>query len=330
MPVIEGSGVAPKPSSTVVDHTPGTDIWDSPRSTSSDSGGSGSSGSSSGSSGGSTSTSTGGGGTTKNYDGPGKDYNDEDKNARFLGVGGHPEVWKDSTTGQVYLVYFASGTEPPVPLLYETTVDALEGFFGEGNKVIYDKTLSTAEVKSVGAVKFGSTDNLTASEGDPWLGFLDRVERLKEVSPWANDDEMLAIIGGAYLESREVYEWEWEGTTWWKEHNEEERAWLEMQMGDPSSASKKLGNDQAYVRRAFEAIGAAGNDPTLINWMALQYSTGNWSESELNAQVEAVTSGWGEMNDEMANWMETKGDELDIASSEVNHNRVKELFSRWL
>lgn len=71
------------------------------------------SGTSSSSSSGNTSSTTSSAATSTvnvDYDGPGKDYNDTDPNARFLGIGGHPEIWKDSATGQMFIVHFAEGT----------------------------------------------------------------------------------------------------------------------------------------------------------------------------------------------------------------------------
>jgi hypothetical protein len=258
-----------------------------------------------------------------------QDYNDTDKNARFLGVGGHPEVWKDSTTGQIFLVYFAAGTEPPVPLLYEVPdTEALQAFFGAGNKIIYDRTMSNTEMTSTGSVRFGSSNNIVASEGDPWLGFLDRVERLKEISAWVNDDEILALMGAAYLENRELKDWEIKTTDWWRNHTPEERSWMEMQLSDPAQAERKLSDDRLYVRGLFEAIGAEGNDPALLEWMSNQYSTGKWSSTYLVSQVEAVTSGYGDVDQGLSTWMSDKG--LKAESSEQHYGRVQELWNKWL
>jgi len=267
------------------------------------------------------------GGTTENYTGPGKDFNDADSSARFKGVGGHPEVWKNSSTGQMYLVYFAPGTEPPIPILYEASQDDLQAFFGEGEKIVYDKTMSAEEFKSIGAVKQGAVNALADSEGDPWLGFLDRMERLSEVSPWANDDQMIAVVAAAYLEDREVYEWEWETTDWWKEHTPEERDWLKLTMGDPAQAEQKIQTDQMMVRQLFDAIGGEA-DPALIEWMARQYTEGHWLDVELNAQIEAVTSGWGEVNEETQKFITEGG--ISVAPSRSSHETVRSLWAKWL
>ena len=279
--------------------------------------------------GGSSTGSGSSGSSSEPYEGPGKDYNDTDPNARFLGVGGHPEVWKDSTTGQMYLMYPATGTEPPVPLLYEVPdMETLEGFFGKGNKVVFDKTFSAEDLNATGAVRFGTTNNLIASEGDPWLGFLDRIERLKEVSPWANDDEILALIGGAYLENRDVKDWEIQTTDWWQSHNEAERQWLTISMSDPAQAEQIFEDNKLYVTSLFQNIGAEGNDPAMIDWMANQYTTGTWSKVKLASQVEAITSGWGEVAEEFQSWMADQG--YEAVSTQQYFDEVRSIWDEWL
>ena len=293
-----------------------------------DDGGGGGGGGGSGGSGGSGGDSSGAEGTGTTSAGH-KDYNDADKESRFLGIAGDPEIWKDSTTGQMFIVHFAAGVEPPVPLLYEIPdMDTAEAFFGEGVKVVFDKTISTADMNSTGAVRFGTTNNLSDTEGDPWVGFLDRIERLKEVSPWVEDDEILALIGGAYLEDRDIEDWELKTTDWWQEHTEEEREWLSMSMGDPASAQRKLDDDRLYVSSLFEKIGAEGNDPEMINWMASQYTTGAWSQTELASQVEAITSGWGTVNEDLDTWMTDQG--MESTKSEQHFDKVREIFNTWL
>ena len=269
------------------------------------------------------------------YTGPGKDYNDGDDAARFLGLGGHPEVWKDSTTGKDYIVYFASNTEPPIPLMFEVggitaegATHTLEAFFGEGNDIVYDRTLDTAGILSTGAIRWGTTNNLQASEGDPWLGFKDRMERYAEVSPYVNDQEILGLIGAAYLEGRTLEEWELQTTDWWQEHNETERAWMRKSMNDPAGAAQDIANNRLMVTNLFESIGAEGNDPALIEWMSNRFTSGQWTETMLADQVEAVTSGWGEIDPAMQDWLDSS--DVAIASTMTAHEEVRELFNTWL
>jgi len=245
-------------------------------------------------------------------------------------------VWKDKDTGQVFLVYMAEGTEPPIPLLYEVggtddetkITDTLQAFFGEGNDIVYDKEFSSDEMDSTGAIRFGTTNNLDEEGGDPWLGFLDRVDRAAETQPWLNDDEVLALFGGAYLEGRELQAWELESTDWWQDHTERERDWLKMVVSDPETAEQRLADDQGFVRDLFAQIGADGNDAALLNWMANKYTTGAWTESYLKDQVEAVTTGYYDMDEELDSYMQA-GD-FAGATSQAEHETVRSLWNEWL
>lgn len=284
-----------------------------------------------GGSGGSGSGGGGSGGTSGgSYDGPGKDYNDADDAARFLGVGGHPEVWKDSETGQTFLVYFVDTVEPPIPLMFEVPEDGktLQSFFGEGNKIVIDNNVNTAEITSTGAVKFGTTNNLHASEGDPWLGFKDRMDRVTKIQPWLLEPDVLAIVAGAFLENRDVREWELQTTDWYREHNAEERGWMELSFGDPAAAQKKIADDQLYVSALFDGIGADGTDAALIDWMGSKFTTGAWSEVYVTQQVEAVTSGWYDLDSELDTFV--KEGDIELATTKSQHEKVRGLWNTWL
>lgn len=295
--------------------------------------------------GGGTSNDTGGGGSDAGGGGgsgggggeSSADYNDGDEDARFFGIGGRPEIWKDNDTGQVWIVYFAQGMEPPVPLLYEfkasTDVNSplyqktLKSLFGDA-EVSYDRTMSSDEIDSSGAVRFGTTDNLADAEGDPWVGFKDRMERAKEVTPWLHDDEVLALVGGAYLEGRELQDWELESTDWYQEHNDRERKWMKTAMSNPDQAAQELQDGLLLATNMFESIGAEGNDPAMLTWMANQYVMGHWTQAYLAEQAEAVTSGWGEVDTELTGFLTSGG--IDVSTTEQNYDKVRNLFSKWL
>lgn len=259
-----------------------------------------------------------------------KDYNDGDEASRFLALGGKPQIWKDSDTGTTYVVYFMRESEPPIPLLYEVPEDGktLQAFFGEGVTIVWDKTFSGAEMDATGAVQFGSTDNLDDSEGDPWQGFKQRVERAKEVSPWYNDDEILALLGGAYLENRPMEAWELETTDWYQEHNDKEREWLKLSISDPASAQVRIEDYNRTTVGLFDAIGADGMDPALTNWMANKYITGAWSLQHLTDQVEAVVSGWTELDGDLQKFLDES--DFEIATSQQGFDDVKSLYNKWL
>ena len=62
--------------------------------------------------------------------------------------------------------------------------------------------------------------------------------------------------------------------------------------------------------------------------MANQYTTGAWSQAYLTEQVEAVTSGWNELDADLDEWMTEGG--ITAATSEQSYNKVREMWNEWL
>ena len=154
------------------------------------------------------------------------------------------------------------------------------------------------------------------------------MERASKTQPWLLDPEVYAIIGAAYIEGRELQEWELDDTDWSRSRNAGQKAWQKMFWADPATAEQKLMDDQTQVRAMFESIGAAGNDPALIEFMAQQFSIGNWSDRQLAAQVEAVTSGWGEVDESLKAWL-TENDVTGVGTVDKT-DEIRAMFNRWL
>lgn len=245
------------------------------------------------------------------------------------GLGGDPEFWYDTSTKTYYVVYYAPGDfDPPIPILWSVPDNETLKAFGGGDIPDIDKKLSTAEMDSTGAVFFGTTNDLPDSELDPWNGFKERIDRASEVQPWLADEEVYALVAAAYIEGRPLETWELKTTDWWQSRNDQQRAWAELSMGDPKTAEQHAMSDRIKVAAMFDSIGAAGNDQELIDWMANQYTVGNWSQEKLAQQIEAVTSGWGDLDPELEAWM-TEGDVSAVESLDRTED-VRNLFTRWL
>ena len=151
--------------------------------------------------------------TPAESDGGAGDYTD-DEATRFKGLPGQPEIWE--VNGKAYIVYEVPGTDPPVPIAYEVPAGDLEAFFGEGVEVVYDRQLTTAEAESAGWLVQGSTDDISATEGDPWISFVHNMEVAMETQPWLEDPEVFAVYAAAYLEGRPVEDWELAATDYWQ------------------------------------------------------------------------------------------------------------------
>lgn len=255
---------------------------------------------------------------TETDTGPGDD--------RFYGLGGNPDLWK--VGDEYYIVHYAPGFEPPIPIVWRVPDEETLKAFGGGSIPKVDKKLTTAQAESAGWVQMGTTDQLPDSEDNPWVGFKDRIDRASRVQPWLTDPDVYAVVAAAYAEGRPVEDWEMEATAWWQARNDREREWARISMADPKTAEQMLATNQIKVSTMFEAIGAAGNDPALLEYMATKYTTGQWDETMLARQVEAVTSGWGELDQGLADWM--AGEDIEGISTIDKQEDVRNLFLRWL
>ncbi|RKZ89394.1 MAG: hypothetical protein DRQ39_00845 [Gammaproteobacteria bacterium] len=244
------------------------------------------------------------------------------------GLGGDPQFWYDTTTKQYFAVYFLEDQDPPIPIMWAVPdVETLKAF-GGGSMPKISKKMTTKEMDSAGAIIFGSTDNLPDSELDPLNGFMERMDRAMETQPWLQDPEVLALYAAAYIEGRALQDWELDQTEWFRSRNTEQRKWAALIMSDPKTAQQQLEADQLKVSSMFDSIGATGNDPALIAWMAKQYTMGNWTQEKLAVQVEAVTSGWNEVDQELVDWM---GSNEVTASATIDKSEdVRAAYLRWL
>lgn len=254
-------------------------------------------------------------------DTPLDDYTD-DPDTRFNGLPGQPEVWK--VDGKVYIMYEGPGMDPPIPLLFEVaSTSDLESFFG--NKTVeYDRTMTAAEVDSTGAIRWGTTSNIPSTEGDPWVGFLDQMERAQEVMPWLEDPEVFALYQAAWLEGRPVEDWELATTDYWQGLNEAQRQWMSLQSRDPAEAERVLGDNTLMIEQMFDSVGMSVPNE-VIDFMTRKITHGDWSEAYLNSQIAAL-AGDGEIDQELVG---ITGN-LDIVGPVRHQDEVSKLFNEWL
>jgi len=218
------------------------------------------------------------------------DYTD-DSLTRFNGLPGKPEIWKDSETGEIYVVYYAPGLEPPVPLLFDVpSEEVLKTYFGDKD-IVFDREITSSELIKVGAIPFGDTGDLKDVEGNPWAGFTQKMERAKEVMPWLADDEVFSLIAGAYLEGRQLEDWELAQTEWYSSHTEAERKWLTKVVQDPATAKQEMASNKTKVYDMFSAMGIANPDASLVDYMANQYTFGTWDQTTLAEQLDIISGG---------------------------------------
>lgn len=260
------------------------------------------------------------------------DYTSGDEDTRFNGLPGQPEIWLNKDTGVAYVVYEIPGTDPPIPIMFAVpSQQDLESFFGDDD-VAYDRQMTQDQIDSTGGLPFGTSDNIDPDlPGNPWAGFLDRIDRAIEVQPWLEDPEVFALYAGAWLEGRDVEEWELQTTDWWQGLNSDQRSWISLQAGDPSEAERILEDNYLAVFSQFQALGVAEPNAAMVEYMANEWTYGNWSQAYLQEQIFNVTgldSGANPLDTGLSDFLDEN--EIDRESGVLMENRVRDMFNRWL
>ncbi len=172
---------------------------------------------------------------------------------------------------------------------------------------------------------FGSTDNIPATEGDPWAGFLQRMDRAAETQPWLTDPEVFAVHAGAWLEGREVEKWELEGTDWWQTQNATQRNWAWMVMRDPIEAADRLADRVLGLQATFLVLGMdVGSD--VIAHLAKMEMTGEWTSAYVETQINAIAGG-----ESSSYTLDASFSEMEMGQASTFRSQdVRDEFSRWL
>jgi hypothetical protein len=254
--------------------------------------------------------------------------------SRFKGIAESDtsELWYDKSTGKWYIVHYAPGDfDPPIATMYhipdEATFEAITGFKATDTGSA-DRIVTSSEITKSGSILMGTTDDLPEADGNPWVGFKDKMARAATVQPWLLDPEVYALVGAAYVQNRELQDWELQATDWWQSRNDREREWARISLADPKTADSWLSDARTRVQSMFETIGAAGNSAELIDFMATKYTTGQWTQDYLARQVEAVTSGWYDVDTGLSNFLSSSG---STAVGTVDRTQdVIAQFTRWL
>ena len=258
-----------------------------------------------------------------------EDYTDPEE-TRFNGLPGKPEVWKEEGTGKIYVVYYVPGSEPPIPLLYSVPSESdLESFFGDRD-VVYDREISTEDIDSFGSVRWGTTDSIPMTGGDPWTGFTEEFDRAKKTQPWLNDPEVFAVFTAAWLQGREPEKWELEGTEWWQSKTEAQQEWAWLAARNPAEADSLLEDNYLKVYNAFVELGLDNVNEEIVTMMANEFTMGNWSPTKLAEQIDRLYNPESgiDMDEGLASLIEDG--ELELGTPSLGTPDVKGEWDKWL
>jgi hypothetical protein len=251
-------------------------------------------------------------------------------------VPGEGEVW--SIAGKLYLVYFVPNTEPPVPLAWEIEDEYRDAYFGNQAPAV-DRTLTAEQFTAAGGLMWGFAQEIVPTSGEapvhPWQALEENWDLEVQYRPWLADPEIAALVAGAYLEGREITDAELASTEWWQTHTAGERASLALAAQDPATYEETISDNIMSVADALRTAGVNNASNELVEWLALQVTTGSWSTTLLNSQIAALSDPYSqsELDPTLKKYLQglTKAGTQDKLDKTQNmEDVVKETVRRWL
>ena len=195
---------------------------------------------------------------------------------------------------------------------------------------MYDREIDTATIDSYGSVRWGTTDDIPATGGDPWTGFVQRFDRAKETQPWLEDAEVFSVFTAAWLEGREPEKWELESTDWWQEHNEAQQEWLWLAARNPAEAEQY--KDENYIKtyNAFVDLGMEEVSDEMVRYMADRFSVGDWNSTQLTEQIDALFNPDSAVaiDEGLQSFITTN--KIDLGTPALGTTDVRAMWSKWL
>jgi len=252
--------------------------------------------------------------------------------ARF-GIPNGAEIWRNSDSGEIFLVYMVPGTEadPAYMKWYIPDEESLQSFFGPDQPIKHDKDIAGTHDLWTDAVSFGTTNEIPPGNEAPFAAWTETLETESAIQPWILDDDYQKLFAMAIVEGRGLTEAELASTNWYSTHSVAERNWLREYHGDPSSAQQTIDNNRLSYGEYMRDAGMGNVDEKLVNYMSDQVSKGLWTDIELQHQVQVLSDpyfeGWG-----VDPGLQTFIDDNSIAYSQTRdqENEVRNTVERWL
>jgi len=197
------------------------------------------------------------------------------------------QIWM--VDGKASVIFTIPGTKPPVFMRWTVPRKAdLESFFGPDVPIKYSKTLTAAQWKAMGGLNFGTTDEIPDITENPFASWTQTMATEAKVQPWILDADYRNKIAEATIEGRGLTEAEIQTTTWWRTHNEGERAWMKLYHGDRKTALQRLADNRITTRQQLRDAGIENPPAALINEMADRVTKGTWTVAQFSAQAKAI------------------------------------------
>ena len=241
-----------------------------------------------------------------------------------MSLAGSPKLWK--VGNKSYIIYETTGSDGSrIRLAWLAPDEDVQSFFGPGQAVIYDQTMSAMPND---VLIWGTTDELANMTDDPITTWRNVLAVESKTQPWLLDSDYQALSLMAVLEGRPLSDSEIKQTSWWQTHNSNERNWMFTFHGDPMTADQAIDDGRIATVQMLNNMGMDNPPANVINFMADAYTKGTWSQAYLQSQMKALSDPYSGIAIDGALKAIVGSTSLDTTRS--GEQQVQDLVTRWI
>jgi hypothetical protein len=257
----------------------------------------------------------------------------EENDPRF-GIPGGAQLWHDTSTGAVYIVYVVPGTEDdPVYMRWTVpSMDDAQSFFGPDQPVVFDYEFDGgSDTRFAESIDFGSSDDIANTSKAPFDSWASTLETEAVSQPWILDDDYQQLLAMSIIEGRPLTEAELATTQWYQTHTDAQRDWMFLQASNPAQAEQTMADNRAYVTTLMQNAGVSRPDERLVGYMADNLTTGEWSLQTLNREIENLADPYyadRPLDAGLQAFIDDHGITYDV--NQDMETEVRNIVTRWL
>lgn len=199
------------------------------------------------------------------------------------------EVWH--IDGKIYLSWEvldpATGERVGMVGWHVTGIERWNEITASGADASFDFDGTIDEAEELGFIDGGIEQELGDFSTNPLETFYEDYEEQFALSPIYGDPEILGLLVQATMEGRDITDAELAGTDYWSSRTEQQRAWDELVLKDPATAAQRQQVNRDTVRAQLMALGYSDAPESLVSYLADNWTTGLWSDEQLQMQLVA-------------------------------------------